>query len=152
MAAVATEGEAVASWTRSGIELAETSDEPGADYWLGPLYNNLGWHQVEAGDLEQALVSFLRALEARERYPENAEEVEIARYAVARTSRVLGRPAEAAALLEQAIAWTGTVGKPDRWFHEELAECYAALGRDDEARFQGALARSLLDDDARQSS
>jgi hypothetical protein len=37
------------------------------------------------------------------------------------------------------------VGKPDDWFHEELAECYAALGREDEARDHAALARSLLD-------
>ena len=59
---------------------------------------------------------------------------------------MLGRPAEAAALLEQAVAWTESVGRPDGWFHEELAECYAALGRDDEARGQSALARSLLDD------
>ena len=59
---------------------------------------------------------------------------------------MLGRPAEAAALLEQAVAWTESVGRPDGWFHEELAECYAALGRDDEARVQSDLARSLFDD------
>jgi len=145
MAALAAEGDALETWTRRGIELAEASDEPEVEYWLGPLYNNLGWHQVEAGELERALDSFRRALEARERDREKPEQIEIARYAVAKVLRLLGRPAEGAALLEQAIAWTETVGKPDGYFHEELAECYSALGREREAREQSALARSLLE-------
>lgn len=146
MAALASEGDAFETWTLRGIELAEASDEPEVEYWLGPLLNNLGWHQLEAGEHEQALVTFRRALEARERDPSKPEEIEIARYAVAKARRMLGRPAEAAALLEQAVGWTESVGKADGWFHEELAECYAALGRDDEARVQAALAKSLLDD------
>jgi tetratricopeptide (TPR) repeat protein len=146
MAALADEGDGVVAWTRRGIELAETSSEPGVDYWLGPLYNNLGWHEFEAGEYEAALDGFQRGLRAREGDPGKPEQIEIARYAVAKSLRMLGRPAEAAALLEQAVAWTEQVGEPDGWFHEELAECYAAIGREDEANEQAALARSLLDD------
>ena len=66
-------------------------------------------------------------------------EVEIARYAVGKTLRALGRPIEAATLLEQCIANS----EPDPYFHEELAEIYAALGRDEEARQQADLAADL---------
>ena len=47
-------------------------------------------------------------------------------------------------LLEQAVAWTETAGRPDGWFHEELAENYAALGRESNAREQARLALPLL--------
>ena len=145
MAAIAAEGDAAEAWTQRGIELAQTSGEPGVDYWLGPLLNNLGWHRVEAGELELALVSFRGALEARERDPGKPAQVEIARCAVAKVLRLLGRPREALPLLEQAVAWTEMVGRPDGWFHEELAACYAALGLEDDAREHAALAKSLLE-------
>jgi tetratricopeptide (TPR) repeat protein len=88
---------------RRGVELAESNGD--ARYWLGPLLNNLGWELFEAGEHEGALDAFQRALEAREQDPENRAAIEIARYAVAKTLRVLERPAEAAALLEQSVAW-----------------------------------------------
>ncbi len=46
--------------------------------------------------------------------------------------------------LEQAVAWAQREGAPDGWFHEELAEEYAALGRANEAREQARLAVPLL--------
>jgi tetratricopeptide (TPR) repeat protein len=143
MAALAApDQEGMIGWTQRGIELA--SDSPEAGYWLGPLLNNLGWTHYEAGGYEAALDAFERALAAREREPERRAEIEIARYAVGKALRALGRPGEAAALLEQAVAWAEGAGKPDGWFHEELAEDYAALGRDDEAREQARLAVPLL--------
>jgi tetratricopeptide (TPR) repeat protein len=130
------------AWTRRGIELASESAD--ARYWLGPLLNNLGWEHYEAGEHEQALEAFERALRAREEDPDRSAEIEIARYAVAKALRALGRPQEAAVLLEQSVAWTQTVGEPDGWFHEELAECYAALGRDADAREQAQAALPLV--------
>jgi tetratricopeptide (TPR) repeat protein len=131
-------------WTHRGIEIARESDDPEVGYWLGPLMNNLGWAHFEAGECEAALEAFQRALEARERTPERRAEIEIARYAVGKALRALGRPAEAAQALEQAVSWAESEGKPDGWFHEELAEDYAALGRVGEAREQAKLALSLL--------
>ena len=132
------------AWTRRGVELAERATDPDVRYWLGPLLNNLGWACFAAGQYEEALEAFQRALRARERDPRRRAEIEIARYPVARTLRVLGRPAAAAALLEEAVAWTRMVGEPDGWFHEELAEAYAALGREADARQQARLALPLL--------
>lgn len=132
-------------WTERGVELARTSREAG--YWLGPLLNNLGWSQYEAGRYGQALATFEDALAARERDPANRAALEIARYAVAKSLRALGRANEAVPLLEAASAWAEGEGAPDGWFHEELAEAYAALGREGEARRQAALALPLLERD-----
>ena len=132
-------------WTQRGIVLAELHDD--ASYWLGPLLNNLGWKHYEDGELESALDAFERALQARERDAANAGAIEIARYAVGKTLRALGRSDEAIPLLEHAVAWSQAEGEPDGWFHEELAEEYAAVGRDDDARRQANLAAPLLERD-----
>ena len=144
MAALASDGAEFERWTRSGIELAEASE--GAAYWLGPLLNNLGWHFFEAGRFDLALDAFERALRTRERGPENAAAIEIARFAVGKALRALGRAEEAIPQLEHAVAWAERTGAPDGWFHEELAVEYAAVGRNDDAREQARLAIPLLDE------
>jgi tetratricopeptide (TPR) repeat protein len=131
------------AWTERGIGLAESGDDP-ARYWLGPLLNNLDWEHLEAGEYEEALSVFWRALRERERDPENASAIQLARYAVGKALRALGRAGEAAPLLEQAVGWAETEGKPDGWFHEELAEDYAALGRAVEAGEHARRALTLL--------
>ena len=132
-------------WTQRGIAVAERHRS--ASYWLGPLLNNLGWAYHDAGDFEPALDAFERALHARERDGSNAQAIEIARYAVGKTLRALGRVEEAIPLLEQAVAWTEKESSPDGWFHEELAEEYAAVGRDSDAQTQAELAITLLERD-----
>jgi tetratricopeptide (TPR) repeat protein len=140
-ALAASDPAAFEAWTMRGIELAEGTD---ADYWLGPLLNNLGWERYDRGDYRGALEALERGLEARERDGTDAQAVEIARYAVGKALRALGRSDEAVPLLERAVAWAETTGQADGWFHEELAEEYAALGRDDDARTQARLALPLL--------
>jgi tetratricopeptide (TPR) repeat protein len=92
------------AWTQTGIELAESAVDPSVRYWLGPLLNNLGWELYESGEYEPALDAFRRALGEREQDPANRSAIEIARYAVAKTLRALGRATEAAPLLEEAVA------------------------------------------------
>ena len=141
-ALVAGDPEAFVDWTNRGVELAE-AHEPAA-YWAGPLLNNLGWEYHDAGELEPALDVFERALEVRERDPENGDGLSLARYAVGKTLRGLGRADEAIPLLEQAVAWATSAHRPDGWFHEELALDYAATGREDDAREQARVAIPLL--------
>jgi tetratricopeptide (TPR) repeat protein len=145
VALVAGDRDRFVEWTQRGIELAERHDS--ASYWLGPLLNNLGWEHYDAGDFEPALDAFERALGARERDGSNAQAIEVARYAVGKTLRALGRADEAVPHLERAVAWTEAARSPDGWFHEELAEEYAAVGRDDDARAQARLALPLLERD-----
>lgn len=143
MAALASpDREGIVAWTERGVELAES--HASARYWLGPLLNNLGWEYYEASDYELALDAFQRALAAREADPESRAPIEIARYAVGKTLRALGRSAEAVPLLQQATTWPIESGAPDGWFHEELAEEYAAVGRDDEVHEHARLALPLL--------
>jgi tetratricopeptide (TPR) repeat protein len=131
------------TWTQRGIELAESYDE--ASYWLGPLLNNLGWDRYDAGELDGALEAFQAALAARERDPDNPTAIAIAHYAVARALQALDRPEEAVAELERAAArWAESGDSPDGWYHEALAEGYAALGREPEAREHATLAIPLL--------
>ena len=133
------------AWTERGIALADEHAE--ASYWLGPLLNNLGWEYYEAGEYIQALEAFERALAARERTPENVEATALARYAVGKALRALDRPEEAIPQLEQAVASAEGAGHPDGWYHEELAEEYAAAGRSKEAAEQARRAIPLLEAD-----
>jgi tetratricopeptide (TPR) repeat protein len=131
-------------WTQRGVEIAEESEDAGVNYWLGTLFNNLGWEYYEAGEYKEALEAFQRAFEARQRPPAQRSQLEVARYALGKALRALGRADEAVPLPEQAVSWAESHGKPDGWFHEELAEDYAALGRDAEAREHAKVALSLL--------
>jgi tetratricopeptide (TPR) repeat protein len=143
VALVAPDREGFVDWTTRGIELA-AAHEPAA-YWAGPLLNNLGWEYYEAGELAAALDAFERALRVRERDPENGDGLALARYAVGKTLRGLGRADDAIPLLEHAVAWAASKNRPDGWFHEELAEEFAAVGRTDDAREQARLAIPLLE-------
>ena len=77
------------AWTRRGIEISESGD--GGRYWVGPLLNNLGWDQFEAGEHEAALASFEQALAHRLQDPENREAIAFGRYGVAKAQQALGR-------------------------------------------------------------
>jgi tetratricopeptide (TPR) repeat protein len=135
------------TWTARGVEIAASSDDPGVRYWLGPLYNNAGWARYEAGDAAGALEAFELGLASRERDDPRPYARETARYAIGKALRGLGRADEAAAALERCLAWAAEAGVEDAYFHEELAEDYAALGRYDDARAQARRALELLSDE-----
>src|SRR5690348_8029602 len=100
-------------WTARAVEIAAASDDPGVRYWLGPLYNNVGWSRYEAGDAAGALEAFELALASRERDDPRPYPLAIARYAVGKALRALGRADEAAALLEQCVTWAEVAGVDD---------------------------------------
>ena len=134
------------AWTARGIELGER--EPAAAYWRGPLLNNLGWALYEQGAHEEALAVFEQALAVREEDRSDEYAIEIARYAVAVALRALGRSAEAAVQAERAVAWSLRSGRAAPYFHEELAEDFAALGRGEDAGKHARQALELFGSDA----
>jgi tetratricopeptide (TPR) repeat protein len=79
----------IEEWTRRGLELSER--ERDAAYWAGPLLNNLGRAYYEAGEYKPALEMFHRALEARERDPDNQIAIVWAKEAIEETRKALGR-------------------------------------------------------------
>lgn len=135
------------AWTARAVEIAAPSDDPGVRYWLGPLYNNLGWSRYQEGDAAGALEAFELALASRERDDPRPYSREIARYAVGKALRAVGRADEAAAAHEECLAWAAEAGVEDGYFHEELAEDYAALGRHDAAREHARRALELASED-----
>jgi tetratricopeptide (TPR) repeat protein len=88
-ALAAPDREGFAAWTQRGLELARSSDA--AAYWEGSLLNNLGWDHFDAGEHEEALAVFERALEVRLRDPDNTAAIQHAREAVEEARRALGR-------------------------------------------------------------
>ena len=99
MAAIASpDRQAKVAWTERGIRIASESADREVSYWIGPLYNNLGWEYQDAGEHEAALEAFQRALASRERYPEMPALIQHAKEAVAEALRALGRDDEASRL------------------------------------------------------
>ena len=92
------------AWTPRGVELA--CDDAAARYWLGPLFNNLGWSRNESGDLAAALAAFEDALAPRAEEEAQPFARELARCAVARALLALGRGRKAVAELERAVRFS----------------------------------------------
>lgn len=111
------------AWTTRGLEVT------GDGYWRAPLLNNLGWSRYDAGDFARALEAFEEALAVRVEDPQRPHEREIARYAVAKTLRALGRIDEATRQLEIAAGWASAAGVETPFIDAELAECYALRER-----------------------
>jgi tetratricopeptide (TPR) repeat protein len=99
MAAIASpDREGKLAWTERGIRIARESSDRDESYWLGPLYNNLGWEYQDAGEHAAALEAFQQALASRQRYPEMPALIQHAKAAVAEALRSLGREDEASRL------------------------------------------------------
>jgi tetratricopeptide (TPR) repeat protein len=130
MVALVESGEEALEWNQRALELAELSDEPRTRRWRASLYNNIGWTLHDQGRYEEALDIFERALAFREKEG-RPKPTRIARWAVARCLRSLGRVEEALEIQRELAA---TTEEPDGYVDEELGECLAALGFDDQAQ------------------
>lgn len=132
------DGEHSDQWTRRGLEIAQSSADPRTARWAGSLHNNLGWSLHGAGRFGEALDEFRSALDAY-RTAGTAEQIRIARWAVARCLRSLERYEEALVIQTELAA-----GPSDGYVDEELGELLLALGRADEARPHFAVAADKL--------
>jgi tetratricopeptide (TPR) repeat protein len=95
MAAIAAPDlESKLEWADRGIDLAKSSGDRDVVYWLGSLYNNVGWDYFDAGEFEIALEWFERALAERERRPDEPERIKQAVEAVEEARRMLESTAD----------------------------------------------------------
>ena len=146
MIAMVTAGDESVRWNERALDMAESSDDPRARRWRASLLNNLGWTYHEAGRFEHALEYFERALAAR-RERSQPRETLIARWAVARCLRSLGRVKEALTHQRELLDAWNELGEQDGYVYEELGECLLLLDRHEEARQHFAAAHNVLSQD-----
>jgi tetratricopeptide (TPR) repeat protein len=146
MLGICTPADEAIAWNEKALVMAEKSADPRTHNWAGPLYNNLGWTYHDKGDYARALELFEAGLKFRlakgQRRP-----IEIARYAVARAMRSLGRVSQALAMQEELYSQQKAAGEMDGYVLEELGECHLLLGQANEARGFFALAHAELSKD-----
>jgi tetratricopeptide (TPR) repeat protein len=128
-------------WNLLAIDLTEKTRDEKAKAWLGSLYSNLGQNYIETKQYEDALTVLEKTLEIRkkEHYEPN---VRIAKWALARALRFLGRLDEALLILipllneYDALSESGLYDFPQSMLqsfrglvYEELAEAYNSKAR-----------------------
>jgi tetratricopeptide (TPR) repeat protein len=121
------------AWNERALARAEASKDPEARNWRASLLNNLAWTHHDAGEYAVALGLFQRALDARLEM-KDAEGTHMARWAVARCLRSLGRVDEALARQRELLAQDEKEKSPDGYVYEEIAECLAAEKKEAEAK------------------
>ncbi|TVQ53814.1 MAG: tetratricopeptide repeat protein [Phycisphaerales bacterium] len=133
-------------WNERALDLAESSDDERARRWRASLLNNLGWTYHDGGEYERALDHFERALEARKERGQERETL-IARWAVARCLRSLGRTDEALSMQRELMTAWDELGEQDGYVFEEIGECLLLMNQPEEARPHFASAHDLLQRD-----
>jgi len=134
-------------WDLEAVAMTEKTRDPRAKRWLASLYNNIGWVYHDRGEYATALVYFEKAVPAWEARG-NPRSVLIARWAVARAYRSLGRYDEALAMQRQLAAEYAATNAPDGYVYEELAELLLVKGDAAAAQPNFARAYELLAADA----
>ncbi len=129
MLAISAPPDSQPTYAEQALRLARASTDERARRWMGPILNNLGWTYMDTKQPEKALPCFRESLEFR--LTQGAEApIRVARYTVGCALRALGRCDEALAELKRAEAMGGSAG----YIEEEMAECYAELGHEGEAK------------------
>ena len=146
--AVGDEPEGALEWNYKALEIAEGSDHPKAERWLGSLYNNIGWTHHDLEDYESAIAVFEEAVDWHVGRGSSQESIWIARWAVARTLRSMGQVEIALANQLQIHAERDADNSPDGFVCEELAECLYLMNRLDEAQDYFARAYNMLSQQA----
>jgi tetratricopeptide (TPR) repeat protein len=136
-------GDEALAWNERAVAYADATADPAARRWLATLRNNIGWTYYRMGRYADALAVYEAALALR-REQGSAGPIRIARYAVAKAQRALGRVVEALAEQEGLLRECELAREPDGYVHEEIGECLIALGREAEAGPHFARAYELL--------
>jgi len=147
MLGIAAPAETRLKWTLEAIAMTERTSDARARRWLASSYNNMGWTYHERGEYASALAYFEKAVPAWEARGD-PRGVHIARWAVARAYRSLGRNDDALAIQRQLEAEGVAANAPDGYVYEELGELLLASGERAAAQAHFARAFELLGGDA----
>ena len=141
-------------WNKLALALVETTKDPQAKKWLGPITNNLGQNYLAAKQYDKALPVFQKALELFQK-DGYAPSIRMAKWTIAHTLRLLGRTDEALEMLQalskdyDVIIASGNFDCPQEiiavtrgWVYEDMAEIYSQ-----KARVFAALAYDTLSKD-----
>jgi tetratricopeptide (TPR) repeat protein len=120
-------------WNQKALALAEKSQDPKANGWLGPLYNNMAWTYHGSEKFEEALALFKKGQTFRESKGD-ASATRIAKWSVARTLRSLKRYDEALAIQSALKSEFEALGEKDPYVFEELGELSLLLAKIDDAK------------------
>lgn len=135
------------AWNQRGLGLARASSESKARALIPALLNNSAWDLHEMGRFSEALPLFEEAQTewlARGR----PQQIQHAKWAVARCLRSLGRYDDALTIQRALEAEHRAAGTVDGYVFEEIAENLAALGKPDEAKpYFGKAVDELSQDD-----
>jgi tetratricopeptide (TPR) repeat protein len=138
--------DAALDWSLTALALAEQSKNERAKKWLGALYNNIGWTYFDKKDYPRSLDLLVKA-QAWYEQQKLPVPIRIARWSVAKLTRVLGKTAEALPVQQALEKEWAEAGEPDGYVFEEVAECHLALDHAAEAKRYFGLAYDLLSKD-----
>jgi tetratricopeptide (TPR) repeat protein len=147
MLAIISAGKDRIAWNQKAIARAEASKDPATKDWLGSLFNNLGFAQLDLGRYRNALSTHRRA-EAWYAAKGDVRWERTSRWAVGKTLRLLDRCKEALPIQQELEAAWDAEGAPDGFVYEEIAECRLVLGEVDAARGYFARAYEVLKEDS----
>jgi len=134
MVAITYSGRAEAvEWNERGLSLARTSSHPKAHALIPAMLNNTAWDLHTLGRFAAALTFFEEA-QAEWIARGQPEQIQIAKWSVARCLRSLGRYEVALSIQRALEAEHAAANTVDGYVFEEIAENLAALGQADEAR------------------
>ena len=119
-------------WNQRGLELARASQDPKARGLIPAMLNNMAWDLHDLGRYPEALPVF-EAAQAEWTARGKPVQIRMAKWAVARCLRSLGRFEQAMAIQRLLEAETQSAGAPNRFVFEEIAENLLALGKPEEA-------------------
>lgn len=120
-------------WNQRGLTIARGSQDPKAKGLIPAMLNNSAWDLHEMGRFEEALLLFEEA-QAEWTVRGKPEQIQIAKWSVARCLRSLKRYDEALTIQRALEAEHHEAGSTDGYVFEEIAENLALLSRMDEAR------------------
>ena len=133
-------------WSLRALKIAENSADSSAKRWQGSLLNNIGWTSFSRAKYETAIDYFERC-PAYYEMKNDANYALVARWAVAKSQRMMGQVDMALSAQREILAARTEAGLSAGYTHEEIGECLITLGKSAESRPHFAAAHVELSQD-----